>query len=114
MLRRLFTLREDIDRFEARALEDGEITTGYKGQLVLHPALWRADALKLELRHLEDRFGLNPSAGLSLGLRALGARKGLADLDDLWCCSIHRSGRVTVSDPAIEAWMETRLVYGAG
>jgi P27 family predicted phage terminase small subunit len=66
-LERLFRLY-DLEHRLHEAGAKQPIVVGSQGQPVANPALKQADALRSEIRQLEDRFGLNPSARARLGL----------------------------------------------
>ena len=82
-LRRMFELRDRIERWWDVAASEGEVQTGSTGQPVLHPLLKQADTLLGEVRMLEDRFGLSPTSGLKVGLQVQRARRGLENFSDL-------------------------------
>lgn len=80
-LYRLFDLRDEIERLMNAAREQ-PMTTGSTGQLVVNPAYKQADTFRSEVRQLEDRFGLNPSARAKLGFEGARAQRTLDDLNN--------------------------------
>lgn len=79
-LRRLFGLRDQRERY-SRAVASCPVVEGSRGQLVSHPLLAEIKTLDPEIRQLEDRFGLNPKARVSLGIKFGQAAASLADLN---------------------------------
>lgn len=79
-LRRLFELRDLEERLMRKAAEENYVTVGSTGQPVIHPALKQADALRAEIRNLEDRFGLTPASRAKLGIDHSKLRRSLSDL----------------------------------
>lgn len=80
-LERLFSLIDERER-AYRAIQATErIVTGSTGQPVLNPLYKLIQSFDVEIRNLEDRFGLNPKAGLSLGVQLGEAKKTLDDLN---------------------------------
>lgn len=79
-LYRLFDLRDEIERLMAVAKLE-PMTQGSTGQLVVNPAYKQADTFRSEVRQLEDRFGLNPSARAKLGFEGARAQRSLDDLN---------------------------------
>lgn len=79
-LRRLFWLRDERER--TATLYRGErLTFGSTGQLTLSPFGRQLSALDAEIRQLEDRFGLSPTARLRLGIQMGEAKRTLDDLN---------------------------------
>lgn len=64
-LRRLFRLYDQRERFADAGLEEA-LATGSTGQTVLNPLIKHLPTLDAEILALEDRFGLNPRARLTL------------------------------------------------
>src|SRR5688500_2877872 len=62
-LKRLCGMRDKVYRYE-RAADGNELIEGSQGQLRLNPLLKQRDDLLVEIRQLEDRFGLTPKARL--------------------------------------------------
>jgi P27 family predicted phage terminase small subunit len=81
-LERLAKLKDERERTYRviRRLPDGPTDVGSQGQRVLHPLAKYLATTDAEIRALEDRFGLNPRARLSLGLQLTQARRSLEDL----------------------------------
>lgn len=79
-LRRLFGLRDQRERYQ-RLTDSDPVVEGSKGQPVSHPLLAEIQKLDPEIRQLEDRFGLNPKARASLGIKFGQRAKTIADLN---------------------------------
>ena len=81
-LERLAKLKDERERTYRviHAMPAGPTALGSQGQLVLHPLAKYLASTDGEIRALEDRFGLNPRARLSLGLQLTQARRRLEDL----------------------------------
>ena len=69
-LSRLFELKDQWERCR-RVVKKQPLIEGSQHQLVENPLSKRMDRLSLEIRQLEDRFGLSPSSRARLGLAAL-------------------------------------------
>ena len=54
---------------------------GHKGQAILNPLYRQRSAMDAEIRQLEDRFGLHPKAGLTLGIVYGEAARSLEELN---------------------------------
>lgn len=78
-LRRLWSIKDLERRLHASGAKQ-PIVVGSQGQPVANPALKQADALRSEIRQLEDRFGLNPSARARLGLDTTRLQASLDDM----------------------------------
>jgi P27 family predicted phage terminase small subunit len=79
-LTRLFTLYDERER-AYRAFRKERLVEGSTGQRVINP-LWKAAAIMdAEIRALEDRFGVTPSARLKLGIQFGEMAKNLEDLN---------------------------------
>lgn len=79
-LRRLFALYDE----RARAYEgysNERLMPGSQGQPVLNPLFKVVQACDAEIRQLEDRFGLSPTARTRLGIAMGEAKKTLDDLN---------------------------------
>lgn len=74
-------LRDERERAYVQLRKTGRFTEGSKGQLVLHPLAKYIDQLDKEIRALDDRFGANPRARLSLGLKVAEGSRRLEDLN---------------------------------
>jgi hypothetical protein len=79
-LERLFTMRDERDRMDAE-LRLNPMLIGHKGQTVLNPLYRQRSALDAEIRQLEDRFGLHPKAGLTIGIVYGEAARSLEELN---------------------------------
>jgi P27 family predicted phage terminase small subunit len=81
-LERLAKLKDERERTYriVQKLPTGPTAVGSQGQLTLHPLAKYLATCDGEIRALEDRFGLNPRARLSLGLQLTQARRNLEDL----------------------------------
>lgn len=76
---RLFTLRDDRERYH-RTVRKFPTVMGSMGQERLNPLMQTISTLDSEIRQLEDRFGLSPSARLRLGITLGEAARSLDDL----------------------------------
>lgn len=86
-LERLFILKDERRRAYkgVRASADaggGRLVKGSRGQMVLNPLLRYIGELDGEIRQLEDRFGLTPRAGFTLGIQFGEAARSLQNLND--------------------------------
>lgn len=79
-LSRLAMLYDERVRAMRGFRKSGRVVAGSQGQPVMHPLGRYLKDLDQEIRMLEDRFGLNPRARLSLGLQLTQARRSLEDL----------------------------------
>jgi P27 family predicted phage terminase small subunit len=81
-LERLARLKDERERTYriVQKLPTGPTAIGSQGQLTLHPLAKYLATCDAEIRALEDRFGLNPRARLSLGIQLTQARRNLEDL----------------------------------
>jgi P27 family predicted phage terminase small subunit len=81
-LARLATLIDERERTYRliRKRKSGVVAEGSQGQDVLHPLAKYLQTCDAEIRALEDRFGLNPRARVSLGLQLTHARREIEDL----------------------------------
>lgn len=85
-LERLFLLKDERRR-AYRAIREttengaGRLSLGSQGQAVLNPLIRYIGELDGEIRQLEDRFGLTPRAGYSLGAKFGEAVHSLQDLN---------------------------------
>jgi hypothetical protein len=64
-LMRLFSLRDQRERFAREGLRDS-VGTGSTGQLVLSPLVKHLPVLDAAILALEDRFGLSPKHSIAL------------------------------------------------
>lgn len=82
-IRRLAKLYDRSARADLEMDESdlGPMTAGSQGQLVPHPLAKLQLAWMNEIRQLEDRFGCNPRAKLSIGLQLTQARQSLESLN---------------------------------
>ena len=55
--------------------------TGSQGQAIVNPMYRQRTAVDAEIRQLEDRFGLHPKAGLTLGIVYGEAARSLEELN---------------------------------
>jgi hypothetical protein len=78
-LRRLFQLHDERER-AWRSYRRRRLVEGSQGQPVANPLFRVALGLEAEIRALEDRYGLSPSARLRLGIRFGKAARTLEDL----------------------------------
>lgn len=79
-LRRLATLVDERER-AFRAFRRGRVVAGSKGQPRLHPLGRLVADLDVEIRNLEDRFGLSPQARLRLGVQFAESARSLDELN---------------------------------
>lgn len=79
-LERLFELYDDCARYRA-AIRSAPMVEGSQGQMVRNPFVKDLKDSQVEVRQLEDRFGLSPRARLGLNLTLGTAAKTLADLN---------------------------------
>ncbi len=70
----------DSDGNERQLRVSNRLVPGSKGQPVLNPLIRYVEDLQTDIRALEDRFGLNLKARLSLGLKIEEGMKRLEDL----------------------------------
>lgn len=80
-LRRLFSLRDERER-AVRAYRRKRTTEGSTGQTVVNPVAATISTMDTQITALEDRFGLNPSARLKLGIVFADSAKATAGLFD--------------------------------
>lgn len=78
-LERLFELRDEVTRLMKAARKE-RFVTGSMGQVIMNPAYALCDKLRSEIRMLEDRFGLSPSARARLGVEVVRLESSVADL----------------------------------
>ena len=78
-VRRLATLM-DLRERALRAAQEEMMVVGSTGQWVENPLAKAMSRYDVEIRNLEDRFGLTPRARLNLGVQLGQARKSLEDL----------------------------------
>jgi len=78
-LERLFELYDERAR-AWREYREHRVVEGSQGQPVANPLFRVAMALDVEVRALEDRYGLTPAARLKLGIRLGEAARSLEDL----------------------------------
>lgn len=78
---RLFRLSDERERAARRVRRAGPLVRGSQGQPVLNPLVRYLAQCDVELRALEDRFGLNARARLQLGLEVGGAKRSVEDLN---------------------------------
>lgn len=79
-LERLFSMYDERERIDV-VLRESPMTTGSQGQLILNPLYRQRTAIDAEIRQLEDRFGLHPKAGLTLGIVYGEAARSLEELN---------------------------------
>ena len=79
-LERLFSMYDERDRMDAE-LRVNPMMVGHKGQAILNPLYRQRSAMDAEIRQLEDRFGLHPKAGLTLGIVYGEAARSLEELN---------------------------------
>lgn len=79
-LERLFSMYDERDRMDAE-LRVNPMMIGHKGQAILNPLYRQRSAMDAEIRQLEDRFGLHPKAGLTLGIVYGEAARSLEELN---------------------------------
>lgn len=79
-LRRLFWLKDERERLAAMFRAE-RLTLGSTGQLTLNPLGRHLAVVDAEIRQLEDRFGLSPTARLRLGVQLGEAKRTLDDLN---------------------------------
>lgn len=80
-LARLFSLYDERER-AYRAYRRNRLVEGSTGQMIVNP-LWKQAAVNdAEIRALEDRFGVTPSARLKLGIKFGEAARNIKDLND--------------------------------
>ena len=86
-IERLFRLRDDRERAHRTATKS-PLVAGSQGQSVANPMWAVVQKCDVEIRALEDRFGLNSKSRLQLGIHLLDARKkakeGWDDLEPDW------------------------------
>lgn len=80
-LRRLFSLRDERER-AVRAYRRKRTSEGSTGQTVVNPVAATISTMDTQITALEDRFGLNPSARLKLGIVFADSAKATAGLFD--------------------------------
>jgi len=78
-VRRLATLL-DLRERALRAAQENMMIVGSTGQMVENPLAKAMSRYDVEIRNLEDRFGLTPRARLNLGVQLGQARKSLEDM----------------------------------
>lgn len=79
-LERLFSMYDERDRMDIE-LRVNPMMIGHKGQAILNPLYRQRSAMDAEIRQLEDRFGLHPKAGLTLGIVYGEAARSLEELN---------------------------------
>ena len=79
-LERLFSMYDERDRMDSE-LRTNPMMIGHKGQAILNPLYRQRSAMDAEIRQLEDRFGLHPKAGLTLGIVYGEAARSLEELN---------------------------------
>ena len=79
-LERLFSMRDERERMDLE-LRINPMLIGHKGQTILNPLYRQRSAMDAEIRQLEDRFGLHPKAGLTIGIVYGEAARSLEELN---------------------------------
>jgi P27 family predicted phage terminase small subunit len=100
-LRRMFILRDRVEKFDDEALEDGAVVRGSTGQKTIHPLLKEADALRSQILALEDRFGLSPMARLKLNISLGDAHASLDAMNKRIAASAGGAGNTERPDPRL-------------
>jgi P27 family predicted phage terminase small subunit len=79
-LERLFSMYDERERMDIYLREEPMIA-GSQGQKILNPMYRQRTSVDAEIRQLEDRFGLHPKAGLTLGIVYGEAARSLEELN---------------------------------
>ena len=79
-LERLFSMYDERERMDVY-LRESPMITGSQGQAIVNPMYRQRTAVDSEIRQLEDRFGLHPKAGLTLGIVYGEAARSLEELN---------------------------------
>lgn len=79
-LERLFSMYDEREAMDVY-LRAEPMTVGSQGQKILNPMYRQRTAVDAEIRQLEDRFGLHPKAGLTLGIVYGEAARSLEELN---------------------------------
>ena len=79
-LERLFSMYDERERMDVY-LRESPMITGSQGQAIVNPMYRQRTAVDAEIRQLEDRFGLHPKAGLTLGIVYGEAARSLEELN---------------------------------
>lgn len=79
-LRRLFEMVDDRARYRL-AVRKCPLVEGSQGQMVANPLARLIGPLSVEIRQMEDRFGLSQMSRLRMGIKLGQAARSL---DDLW------------------------------
>jgi P27 family predicted phage terminase small subunit len=79
-LERLFSMYDERERMDIYLREEPMIS-GSQGQKILNPMYRQRTSVDAEIRQLEDRFGLHPKAGLTLGIVYGEAARSLEELN---------------------------------
>lgn len=79
-LKRLFTLYDERER-AYRSYRANRLVKGSQDQMVLNPLARVMQNLDVEIRHLEDRFGLTPRARFALGIAFGEVTKSLEEMN---------------------------------
>jgi P27 family predicted phage terminase small subunit len=79
-LERLFSMYDERERMDIYLREEPMIS-GSQGQKILNPMYRQRTSIDAEIRQLEDRFGLHPKAGLTLGIVYGEAARSLEELN---------------------------------
>ena len=77
----LLRLRDERD-IEMRMGRRQRVVMGSQGQPVVHPLIAHAIVIQKEIRNLEDRLGLNPTARLRLGILLGDATRSIGDVNE--------------------------------
>lgn len=101
-LRQLFKMRAIRDECQDKALEQGLVTMGSTGQERIHPLMAQADKLQAQIVALEDRFGLNPKAAMTLGIAMGQAQSSLEAMNERIRSKL-MGGEVDNNDPRLTA-----------
>lgn len=80
-VRRLFTLYDERER-AYRGYRKDRLLVGSRGQTVLNPLGRAMSVFDAEIRHLEDRLGMNPRARLQLGIALGETTNSMRDLNE--------------------------------
>lgn len=81
VLLRLFRMYDEIEAMHEAVEATGRVVEGSQGQPRPNPLFKQIAEFQSEARQLEDRFGLNPKARLSLGITFATAASSLDDLN---------------------------------